>query len=119
MYWKQKLLQYFDAVDVLLRTIGMIAGLEVEVRLQEGAGLGFWVHGKKFAQVGPKQSWTVIYTGTKKQWAIKAGIANSAHGHIPNGWHNTDDELFWNTDVSNGSGLRVTAGILARVCQAR
>lgn len=119
MNWKQRLIQYADAVDALSRMIERAAGLKVEVRLQKGAGLGFLVRGKKFAQVAPTQSWTLIYTGTKKQWAVKAGVANLAHGHIPDGWHNTDDELFWNTAVNSGSGLSATADILAKVCQAR
>jgi hypothetical protein len=119
MHWKQKPLEYFNAVDELAKTISTMASLEVEVRLQKGAGLGFWVGGKKFAQVNPTESWTVIYTGVKKEFAIKAGVANSANGEKKNGWHNEDDELYWHTNSNAGSALRATAAILAKVCQAR
>jgi hypothetical protein len=119
MDWLDKPLKYFPAVDRLAKAIGERAGFDVEIKLQQGAGLGFWACGKKFAQVNPEKSWSVVYTGVKKEWALKAQVADSAEGERKKGWHNTDDELYWLCGVSDDNGLRGTASILARVCIVR
>lgn len=112
-------IRYISAVYRLSRTIESRARINMEVKLQEKGGLGFWANSKKFAQVNCEGSGTIIYIGTKKKWALEAGVTDLAHGHKINGWHGSDDESFWRIDVHDDDKLQDTAIIVAKICQAR
>lgn len=111
--------EYRTAVYRLAEMIGARANLKVDVKRQKGVGLGFWVSGKKFAQINPLEYCTVIYAGAKKEFAVKARVADLAQGELKKGWYGADDELYWHTGIRNDDRLREIAGILSRICQAR
>ena len=56
---------------------------------------------------------------TKAEWAIKAGVQDSKDHMLPNGYHNIDDEYYWNVKAVDDERYKEIIRALSKICQVR
>ncbi|MBA7629727.1 hypothetical protein ES703_37231 [subsurface metagenome] len=108
---------WFKAVYWLAAEIEKIADCNVKVEVKKFGALGFYAP-RNFAFVRKHKSGAQIKIDTKKDWAVKASVANKADSETENGWWG-EPGVYWKAKVNDKNRLLQMAGILTRILKAR
>jgi len=109
--------QWVSAVFRLADSVGRIAICKVEVKVTKQGAFGYNAP-KNFAYVRGRESGTAIKIDTKKEWADKAGVSNTASHQRDNGWWGEPD-VAWFVPLNDKRKLSEMGGILAKIQKAR
>ena len=72
-----------------------------------------------FAYIQPREKDKLCRIATKAEWAIKAGVQDSKDHMLANGWHNIDDEYYWDIEAVDDERYKEIIRALNKICQVR